>query len=1026
MFYTYQIILWFIFLLFISSKIKKKNRRILFSVIASFFSTLEIVAVYMTERFIDYRFYNHMNLNAIEGHGFQFISQFISFVGLFIFLSVAFYFISKKMNDSILRHNKIFLPVILVLFMLLSLPNGIFSETYKIYEVLGAEEKDFNQALIDVGISPDKYITPDKLSATKGKNILVISVESLEQGFLGKYFDNITPHLTKLSKEWTFFSHMPVIPGGGWTSASLYNHQVGLPAFFKGQGNDFFQGSTNVKLTGLGHILNKAGYNSKYIVGNAEFAGMADILNAYRIPTVSQDNALGTYPKVRNGFHDYDLFKEAKLQINELKKDKDKPFALFLSTINTHFPNGIYDKRMEKFISKKENNLEFSASAVDYLIADLITYLKENNLFKNTAIYIFPDHLLMGSTGSVHEKLGKSKRELYLLTNVDEQKLSKNTSDMLYQIDLPRIIVDGAEIKTNANFLVDFIQVDDVVRFIKNKRAEITTLNTASLDRINYQNGIDVKIVDNNLSITSDKNKMNFSLSSKPSNVMYDITFNPEMVEIKNDKTNFNLAFSAHTFDNVHKRLHLILNIIDGKIDTTYLGNKQTIGIYKKGDAVTYSTEEIQGIMTANNTVLTVKQPPKKIKTIKKNQSDPFIVSITSSEYMTSKKIRSLIKAGGEDFALGRGLNLLTIDHKGNFHVEQFDTYVSADDAKAFLVEIESLIKYKKFWAIAAHDTIKSNYPDFKEKLDELNFKLLQTLNGKTAYVAYSDMNNTIKEYSSPFSLSYTIRSFIKSLSEEDIESHKKQKIRNNITANLYRKDTNRFIAHAGGAIEGHKYTNSLDAINLNYNNGFRIFELDIIKTSDDIYVAAHDWKHWEKITGYAGELPPNRETFKKQKIYKKYTSMDMTDINKWFKDHPDAILVTDKINTPKDFSEKFIDKNRLMMELFTWDAVNEGISAKIKSAMPTGSILRKIKGDKIAYLKELGITDIASSRRIINGQKAFVKSIVDSGINIYAFHLHFDKGKDEKYVACEEGKYFYGMYADWWDFNSTLDCSKK
>ncbi len=179
MFYAYQIIIWLIFLLFISSKIKKKNRRILFSIIVSFFTTLEIAAVYMTEKFIDYRFYNHMNLNAIEGHGFQFVSQFISFVCLFIFLSVAFYFISKKMNTSTLRHNKFFIPVVLTSFILLSLPNGVFNETYKIYEILDAEEKDFNQALTDVGISPEKYITPDQLTAQKGKNIIVISLESL-------------------------------------------------------------------------------------------------------------------------------------------------------------------------------------------------------------------------------------------------------------------------------------------------------------------------------------------------------------------------------------------------------------------------------------------------------------------------------------------------------------------------------------------------------------------------------------------------------------------------------------------------------------------------------------------------------------------------------------------------------------------------------------------------------------------------------------------------------------------------------
>ncbi len=153
---------------------------------------------------------------------------------------------------------------------------------------------------------------------------------------------------------------MPQSPGGGWTAASLYNHQVGMPAFFKGQGNDYFQGASTVKLTGLGHILNNAGYNSKYIIGNKEFAGNSDILSAYGIPVISEVNSIGKYQKVGNGLHDHDLFNEAKLQIKQFQKDKDKPFALFLSTINTHSPNGIYDKNMEQFISNKDNGIEFS------------------------------------------------------------------------------------------------------------------------------------------------------------------------------------------------------------------------------------------------------------------------------------------------------------------------------------------------------------------------------------------------------------------------------------------------------------------------------------------------------------------------------------------------------------------------------------------------------------------------------------------------------------------------------------------
>lgn len=245
------------------------------------------------------------------------------------------------------------------------------------------------------------------------------------------------------------------------------------------------------------------------------------------------------------------------------------------------------------------------------------------------------------------------------------------------------------------------------------------------------------------------------------------------------------------------------------------------------------------------------------------------------------------------------------------------------------------------------------------------------------------------------------------------------------VEANIYQKDTNRFIAHAGGAIDGLTYTNSLEAMNLNYKKGFRLFELDIITTSDHYYVAAHDWKGWASQTGYKGNLPPGKKVFLQYKIHNKYTSMDMEKINSWFTKHSDATLVTDKINKPADFSKKFIDKNRLMMELFSIKALKEGLASKIKSSMPSNRVLNKIKGDKVSFLIKLGITDIASSRRIINTQIELINKIVDAGINIYAFHINHDKGIDEAYVVCNERQYFYGMYADKWDFNTYLDCSK-
>lgn len=605
MFNLLQITIWVILLLFIASKIRNKYWSIIFSKVAACFITLEIVAIYLTDRLVDYRFYNHLNINAVEGHGFQFITHFILFSVLFVSIVFLLYFGSKYIQKIPIHKNRYFVPIILFSFILLSWPNGVLNEVYSIYKILDAEEKNFKNALIDVGISPDKYITPSQLTAEAGKNIIVISIESLEQGFLGPNFNNIAPNLKNLSKEWTYYDYMPVSPGGDWTAASLYSHQVGMPAFFKGPSNAVFQGITNVKLTGLGHVLNKAGYNSKYLVGSKEFAGMSDILTAYGIEAISEKNSLGKYPENR-GLYDFDLFQEAKLQIQVLKKDKGKPFALFLSTINTHFPNGIYDKRMGEYIPKRDTNLEFSVSAVDYLIKDFITYLKNEGLYDNTAIYIFPDHLLMGSNGKGIENLKKSKRNLYLITNVGENELPKKTTDTLYQIDLPKMIISGAQIDTNANFLVDFIETNNVIDFIRKNRVNITTLNKASIAKKDYNSGITINVSGNNLIISSDEDSLVLKLDIKQDHEIFNIAFNSEMVVLGNtqSKRNFNDLLSINPYYEKYKWLYLIVNIKGGVIDKTYFGNKKHIGIYKSGKQVIYTNGDVNLITESNNTIL--------------------------------------------------------------------------------------------------------------------------------------------------------------------------------------------------------------------------------------------------------------------------------------------------------------------------------------------------------------------------------------------------------------------------------------
>lgn len=1012
MFHTIQSAIWAVLIIAICSKINSKKSALLLSTLSGILFTAEILAIYLNGRFIDYQFYTHISLDSLKSFGFQFISQITLFLALWAALSFWIYFFSRKFQSSPLRRNRYFIPIITASFVFLSIPNGVLHEKYQIFQILSAEQKEFESALESLGIPSDEYIAPQKLKATKGKNIIVISLESIEQGFLGKEFPGLTPNLNRLSREWSFYDNFPILPGSTWTAGSLYSYMTGAPAFFANHGNQAFQNTTNVKLTGLGHILEKAGYNSLYIMGKPEFAGTTDILKAYRIPVVSEKNPIGSYPASPAGLHDLDLFAEAKLQISRLRKDS-KPFAVFMSTINTHFPNGIYDARMEKIIPKRASNLEFSVAAADYLVDDFIRHLEKEGVLNDSIVYIFPDHALMGS-GETVDKLKKDNRQAYLITNAPKKDYS-----ILHHVDLPRVIIEGAGISTNAKFVSDYIKAKDREQFFRSNQSLIASLNEASVAKINFQSGIKITLNDKSITVASSAKQITATLGD-PKKDTIDFIFSRDMEPIEWKKVNPQNALSADHFDEAHKRLHLLISVSEDGINS-YLGNKKLIGLYKNGKSISYTAEEVSAVISSNR--LDGFQIPNKKE--RKLHIASGIVAVTSSEYRTHKEINSELSYNGSKFRPQRGLNIFHRDPEKGYILENYDTFASREESERFIDKIKNLIQSRSFWVAFSHDAIKTSWPETKQKLKDIGLHQLSRIDHRVAYIAYCDEEGKIYEFSSGDSLTHYIRAFERPPTEEEIQALQDALNAKTAAANLYRTDWKRFIAHAGGSIDGKTYTNSREALETNYENGFRIFELDIIQTSDGHYVAAHDWEHWRKLTGYSGATPPTRESFMGKKIHGRYSPMDLIEINKWFQEHPDAILVTDKVNQPLDFAERFVDRRRLMMELFSWEAVEEALKANIKGVMPTASLLNRIQGNKIEYLKKLGVTHIAASRRMAEQQSSLLEDLAKSGIKIFAFHVNFDRGKDETHVICHEMSYFYGLYADKWDFDAEIECRK-
>lgn len=376
---------------------------------------------------------------------------------------------------------------------------------------------------------------------------------------------------------------------------------------------------------------------------------------------------------------------------------------------------------------------------------------------------------------------------------------------------------------------------------------------------------------------------------------------------------------------------------------------------------------------------------------------------------------RSNFSIAGQTEQIKRGLTIIHFNTSEKFEYRTFDTYSGEKASQKMIDVLSRMQKNGAVFAILAHDSAAHSFLRQSEALKKMGFSQLSTLKNRQAYIMHN-FNNGIYESVGDNTVTLVLR-IPEKVSDNQIYFPR--------IHYEFEPNNNRYIAHAGGEVDGHNSTNSKRALDQNYEKGFRLFELDIIKTSDGKIVAAHDWKMWARFTDYDGALPPSHEEFMKHKIYGDYKTLDLNGINDWFRDHPDATLVTDKVKDPIAFANLFVDKNRLIMELFSVMAVEKASQQGI-NAMISHKSFFGIKGDKLNFLTVNNVKYVAVSRRAIAKHKELMLQLKKQGIRVYVYHVNFDEGKDEKYVLENEIGIVYGMYADKWVFDSSDQKSSK
>jgi phosphoglycerol transferase len=245
------------------------------------------------------------------------------------------------------------------------------------------------------------YVRPASvtINAHKPKNLVLIYVESLEQGYSDRavFGRDLLAPLTNL--QGTSFPSYQQVPGTGWTIAAMVATQCGVPlervTIFDGNTQGRMMDSFLKNAVCLTDLLAQRGYRNVFMGGAATaFAGKDKFLNQHHYHEVyGREDWLknGAQASDMNGWglYDADLFARAKAKLRELSASHEK-FNLTLLTVDTHEPEGHLSANCAR---RGFSGFEGVVSCTALDVADFVRYARDNGYLEDTNIVILGDHL---------------------------------------------------------------------------------------------------------------------------------------------------------------------------------------------------------------------------------------------------------------------------------------------------------------------------------------------------------------------------------------------------------------------------------------------------------------------------------------------------------------------------------------------------------------------------------------------------------------------------------------------------------
>ncbi len=230
--------------------------------------------------------------------------------------------------------------------------------------------------------------------AAKGKNLIVLQLESIQQFVINRKFDGkeLTPNLNRFINDSAYFENFYYQTGNGNTSDAEFLTNTSLYPI--NQGAVYFRFPSNT-YESTANLLKEQGY-ATYVAhaNNPSFWNRTEMYKSLGFDTFISNKDLVIDEYRGWGLSDKSFLKQAMEKV-----DTFRPFYGFFITLSSHHPFNYFDDYTGFDPGKYEGTIlgDYMKAVhyVDEALGEFLNDLKQSGLYDNSVIVIYGDHAAM-------------------------------------------------------------------------------------------------------------------------------------------------------------------------------------------------------------------------------------------------------------------------------------------------------------------------------------------------------------------------------------------------------------------------------------------------------------------------------------------------------------------------------------------------------------------------------------------------------------------------------------------------------